>query len=160
MHRLFPAFLAVAAFVAAAPLPNEPPYCENAVVPVHFDPQGTWTLTGVAAESQSASLIRLRRMHLVGAQLLIKGRQVEFRTKNGGWVEPFAAPVLGQQSYDTRSREFWLDFFTPADKLKLPRYVGAVNLEFGTVLAAGNNRFFFEYNGVWFTIARTGQGNA
>ncbi len=152
--------MAVAMFVMAAPVRNERPYCENVGAPVHFDPQGTWTLTGVAARSESSSLIRLRRMHLLGAQLLIKGEQVEFRTKTGGWVEPFAAPVLGKQTYDTKSREFWLDFLTPPDKLNLPRYVAAVNVEFGTVLAATDNRFFFEYNGVWFTIARAGQGTS
>ena len=143
-------FLAV-----AADQPNQFPYCENMVQPVAFNAQGTWVITGVAAYSHTSWLQRKKQERLIGSQVRVRGRLVDFwRKRVRSPREPFPTPLINQQTYDTRSREFWLDFRTDPAMLDLPRYVSAVDVELGTVVGTAGGRTYFNYSGVWFTLSR------
>ena len=155
MLRFLASFLLVAAVGHPADLPSQFPYSENIVKSVAFFPQGEWIITGVAGKSRVRWLEREKRKRLIGSHLLIRGDRVDFWNKKVmSWKEPFPTPLLSQESYDTRSREFWLDFTTDPAELNLPRYVSSVNIELGTLLATPDGHTFLYFGGVWFTIAR------
>ena len=73
--------------------------------------------------------------------------------------QAFSTPLLSQETYDTQSKEFLLDFATDPKILRLPRYVSAVNLEVGNLLATQDGRTLLDFEGVWFTLERVGGGN-
>ena len=155
MCRLFAAILFLSALACAADSPRQFSYSENVVKPVAFNPQGEWIVTGIAGKSRVRWLERQKRKRLIGSHLLIRGSRVDFWNKKVmSWKEPFPTPLLSQESYDTHSREFWLDFTTDPAELSLPRYVSAVNVELGTLLATPDGRTFLHYGGIWFTVGR------
>ncbi|MDQ2843832.1 MAG: hypothetical protein M3Y72_22895 [Acidobacteriota bacterium] len=157
MRKILAGFIALATFALAAQTPERLPFCENVVQPVSFNPQGNWIITGVAAKSESYYLGRVRLRRLLGAHLRIEGTRARFSgNRFMSWKQPFPTPVLGQETYDTQSREFWLDFITDPKDLNLPRYVSAVDVELGTMLATGKGPVFFEFSGVWFRVVRAG----
>ncbi len=156
-RKLITGVLAAACCAFAADAPSQFRYCENVVKPVNFDAQGSWVLTGIAAYSEVLSLDRPPRRRLIGSRITVSGEQVRLLNKKATpWKVPFPTPVLGQETYDTHSKEFWLDFQTDPQDLNLPRYVSAVNVELGTILRAGPGRVFLDYSGVWFSLARAG----
>ncbi len=127
---------------------SELPYCEDVVPAQSFNAQGTWTLTGVSGFAEVNHLSSKQRKRLIGTNLVIDGKRATFWNKKAmSWKEPFPTPVIGEESYDTQSREFWLDFRTDPKELSLPRYVAIVDVELGDVLLAGANRVLFDYQG-------------
>jgi hypothetical protein len=157
MYRSLAAILSTSLLLAAAPPGDQLPYCQNRVTPVAFNAQGAWTVGEVVAEADTDSLSRRLRRSLIGCQINIQGTRVELRNKkNESWGKVFETPFLGQQTYDTKSKEFWLDFRTDPESLSLPRYVNAANIEIGTILAANANQVYFNYSGTWFQLIRAG----
>ncbi len=136
-------------------------YCQDIVQPVTFDPQGNWTITGIAGSSEIHSLGRIRQRRLLGSQISIRGKRVEFWNKKVmSWKEPFPTPLINQETYDTQSKEFWLDFRTDPKELNLPRYVSAVDVELATLLATKDGKVLFEFDGVWFTLEKSSGENS
>ena len=153
-------YIAITAFLLpllamAADRPVLAPYCENIVEPVAFNAQGTWVITGVAGHAHTSWLRRKKQERLIGSHVRVRGQLVDFWNKRVmSWKEPFPTPVIGQQTYDTQSREFWLDFRTDPATIGLSRYVSAVNAELGTVLGTMDGKAYFNYSGVWFTLSK------
>ena len=124
--------LAVAGFADDS---KQLPYSEDAVPATTFDAQGTWTLTRVAAVSQYPSLSRYQRRRLLGTTLRIEnGHAVFWSGKVMSWKQPFPTAVIGESTYDTRGREFWMDFQTDSKKLNLPRYVADFDVEIANLV--------------------------
>ncbi|HEX4168824.1 MAG TPA: hypothetical protein VHZ55_25455 [Bryobacteraceae bacterium] len=157
MFKLLASLLLFCFFATAADAPQQFPYCRNVVKPVSFSPQGEWIITGVAGRSHVRWLERAKRQRLVGSHIEVRGRRVDFWNKKVmSWKEPFPTPVISQETYDTCSREFWLDFTTDPQELSLPRYVSVVDVELGILLATPDGHTFFQYGGVWFKLSRAG----
>jgi hypothetical protein len=160
MHVLVVGIVTVSLLLADAPAGDRLPYCQNRVTPVTFDVQGSWTVGSVVAQAETDSLSPLVTRSLIGCRLNVQGTRVELRNKkNESWGKRFDTPLLGQQTYDTKSREFWLDFRTDPEDLSLPRYVNAANVEIGTILAADATQVYFNYAGTWFNLTRTGSSS-
>ena len=160
MRTLLIGLLATAYISAAVDKPALT-YRQDTVQPVMFDPQGVWTIARVAGKSEVPSLGRVRQRRLLGSQISIRGNRVDFWNKKVmSWKEPFPTPVIGQETYDTQSKEFWLDFRTDPKRLNLPQYVSAVDVELGTLLATKDGRVLFGFDGVWFTLEKSGGENS
>ena len=157
--KFFTGCLLAAAVMSGADAPSLLPYCQNVVTPVSFNPQGSWRLTGISGKMGVNWFIHPRLHHLIGATLAIDGPRVSLLNQKGESLTPFPMGVIRQETYDTQSREFWLDFRTPAKALNLPRFVSAVDVEFGTIIAADRQIALFNYQGYWFTIARSAAGS-
>ena len=158
MCKLIFGCLTATMFLLGADVPAHAPYCQNVVTEVAFNPQGTWTLTGISGRSGINWFVHPRLHHLIGARLQIDGSRVELLNPEGKSLSPFPLGVIRQETYDTQSREFWFDFRTPAKDLNLPRYVSAVDVELGTMVAADSQKALLEYQGYWFNITRTAVG--
>jgi hypothetical protein len=157
LYRLLAAMTAVSLLLSGAPAGDPLPYSQNRVVPVSFNVQGAWTVGEVAAKAETDSLSRHATRSLIGCRLNVQGTRVELRNKkNESWGKRFDTSFLGQQTYDTKSKEFWLDFRTDPEDLSLPRYVSAANVEIGTILAADATHVYFNYAGTWFHLTRAG----
>lgn len=147
-----------ATFGAASTAGAERPYCRNVVVPVSFQAQGTWLIGGVAAKAETVVKTHSATRGLVGSRLIVTASRAELRTRhNKLWKNIFPLRRIDQQTYDTRSREFWLDFRTAPASLQLPRYVNATDVEIGTIVATGANRVYLDVEGKWFLLTREGR---
>ena len=127
-------------------------YSQDAVPQQTFDARGTWTLTAVAGTARVPRLKRKLRSRLIGTTLKIGDKDALFWNKSVMQWPSFPARPIGQQTYDTGSREFSLDFQTDARTLNLPPTITALNIQLGRLVMADPNRFFFDYEGVWFRV--------
>jgi len=161
LYRLLAGTITASLLLADAPAGDQLPYSQNHVVPVAFNVQGARTVGKVAAQAETDSLSRRVTRSLIGCRLNVRGTRVELRNKkNESWGKRFDTPLLGQQTYDTKSKEFWLDFRTDPADLSLPRYVNAANVEIGTILAANATHVYFNYAGTWFDLMRAGSSTS
>ena len=159
MRSLALSFLAMSLLSAAGSRP-ELPYSQNVVQHVTFDPQGTWTITGIAGVSDVPSLTRVRRHRLLDSEITVRGGHVKFSgVKFMPPRQAFSPLLLSQETQDTQSKEFLFDLATDPKVLNLPRYVSVINVEVGTFLATQDGRAWLEYQGIWFTLERVGRGN-
>jgi len=157
MYRTIPCAL-VAVALLAAEIPGKLPYSEDAVPQKEFNVEGVWRLDEIAGFAKVEHLNRRQRRRLIGTSLQIqREKAVFFNKKVMPWKRPFPTPVIGENTYDSGSREFWFDFETDPKTLKLPRYVTAVDVELGSVLFASADRVLFDYQGVWYRITRTSE---
>jgi hypothetical protein len=147
--------------MVAIPLAADLPYCKNVVMPVPFQPQGTWTIGAAVAKSEVPVTTRSATRGLIGSRLIVNGSRAEIRTKsNRLWKKIFSTPVINQETYDTTSKEFWLDFRTQPGDLQLGRYINATDIEIGTVVANTKNQVYLNFSGIWFNLTRESSDQA
>lgn len=138
------------------PVPQNLPYSEDAVTQTKLSADGVWRLDEIAGSANVQHLSQRQRRRLVGTELRItNGKVVFFNKKVMSWKQPFPTETIGEETYETKSKEFRFDFATDPQSLQLPEYVTALDVELGSVLFAGENHILFDYQGVWFKITRT-----
>jgi hypothetical protein len=150
--------LGLAAAPPMAAVPPALPYSQDATATPTYDARGTWRLSAVAGFSEPFHTRYKRdRKRLLRTPLTINDATAQFSNKTVMQHGPFTFARLGEQTYDTRSREFWFDFRTDPRSLQLPPVVTSVDLELGQLVFAGGRRVLLHYEGTWYEAERAGR---